>query len=288
MRQALLGKMGRITMKALMADAKAKGYGLPAINVSNMETMQTLLEAAEEMRSPIILQVSPMQIEYHEISYSLFVDLVNRIGRDMTIPWALHLDHATTKDQCLQAVRAGFDSVMFDGSHGKLEENIRTLRELRTAVGAAITLEGELGAVGGAEATETALDAVMTDPEEAADFVKRTGVDFLAVSIGNAHGFYRGQPKLDFERLEKIADATEIPLVLHGGTGIPAGDLKKAIALGMCKCNFFSEIDRAFLEGLFESPETTGMYMQKQKNARARMKAQVIKKIKECGSEGQA
>ena len=214
-----------------------------------------------------------MQIEYHEISYSLFVDLLNRIGRDVTIPWALHLDHATTKEQCLQAVRAGFDSVMFDGSHGKLEDNIRILQELRAAVGAAITLEGELGAVGGAEATETALDAVMTDPKEAAEFVRLTGVDFLAVSIGNAHGFYMGEPQLDFDRLEKNRKG-------YGDSSRAAwryrdshkGTWKKRLASACAKCNFFSEIDRAFLEGLFEAPETTGMYMQKQKNARARMK----------------
>lgn len=271
-----------------MAEAKQEGYGLPAINVSNMETMQTLLEAAEEMKSPIIVQVSPMQLIYHEISFALFIDLLKRIGRDISIPWALHLDHATTKEQCLEAVRAGFDSVMYDGSHLGIETNIGILKELRKAVGKAITLEGELGAIGGAEATEESLTSVMTDPRQAAEFVQETGVDFLAVSIGNAHGFYKGEPKLDFQRLEEIEKATKIPLVLHGGTGIPEADLKIAIQHGMCKCNFFSEIDRAFQEGLFEEPENNGMYMQKQKNARHRMKEQVKQKIKECGSEGQA
>lgn len=275
-------------MRELMADAKQNGYGLPAINVSNMEMIQTLLEAAEEMKSPIIVQVSPMQLMYHEISFALFIDLLKRIGRDSSIPWALHLDHATTKEQCLAAVRAGFDSVMYDGSHLEIETNIGTLKELRKAVGSAIALEGELGAVGGAEATEESLSSVMTDPTQAAEFVQETGIDFLAVSIGNAHGFYKGEPKLDFQRLEEIEKATKIPLVLHGGTGIPEADLKKAILHGMCKCNFFSEIDRAFQEGLFEEPEKNGMYMQKQKNARRRMKMQVKQKIKECGSEGRA
>lgn len=274
------------TMKTLLSEAEKTGKALPAINVSNMESLLALLDAAESNDYPVIIQVSPIELDHKGISFFEYAEMVKLFLGRYQVDAAIHLDHATTVEQCLMAMQGGFTSVMFDGSSLPFEENLRKSAEVANlAKKWGATVEAELGKVSGNEGEKGSSDkGYMTDPGLARSFVTATGIDCLAVAIGNAHGLHTTSPKLDFERLLTISKEAGVPLVLHGGTGIPAEDIRKAISRGIRKINFFTEIDRSFVAGFTEAlQENPSAYlMEAAKAGQERMQEEIERKIELC------
>lgn len=240
--------MPLVTLAEVLEEADAGGYAVGAFNCNNMEIIQGIIRAAEAEATPVIIQASQGAIKYAGLEY--ITALVRVAAAQTTVPVALHLDHGTDFKQILRCLRAGFTSVMIDGSQYPLQENIaltRRVAEIAHAMGASV--EGELGRIGGTEdqISVSEREATMTDPGEARHFAMETGVDALAVAIGTAHGRYQGTPELDFERLEAIARAVPVPLVLHGSSGVPDGDIRRAVKLGVRKINIDTDIRIAFV-----------------------------------------
>ncbi len=283
--------MPLVTTKELLLDAQKNGYAVGAFNVENMEMVQAVVSAAEELKSPVIIQTTPSTIAYADCNY--FYANVKTAAEKASVPVVMHLDHGNNFDLAMKAYRAGYTSIMIDGSHGTFEENITVSKAVADVCHAAgISVEAELGKVGG---KEDDLDAgegnPYTDPKQAAEFVKITGVDSLAVAIGTAHGIYKGTPKLDMERLSEIRKVVEIPLVLHGTSGVPDDDVVDCITRGICKVNYATDLRIAFTNGvrriLRENPDIIDP---KKYNAvgRDEVKNYVMKKIQICGSAGMA
>ena len=236
-----------VTGKEILLHAQENNYGVGAFNINNMEGVQAIIQAAEELNSPVILQASQGGIKYAGIEY--IAALGKLAARNAKVPVTLHLDHGTDFDQVMLCIRNGFTSVMIDGSRFPLEENIAfTKRVVEVAHAVGVTVEAELGKIGGTEdhITVDEKDATFTSPEEAKRFVEETGVDYLAIAVGTAHGVYKGEPKLDYDRITAIGKLISIPLVLHGSSGVPAESLRKAISLGICKINIDTDIRAAF------------------------------------------
>mgnify|MGYP000872404745 CR=1 FL=1 len=242
-----------MTGKELLLDAQKNRYAVGAFNVNNMEIIQAIINAAEELESPVILQASQGGLKYAGVEY--IAALGKLAGRKANVPVALHLDHGTDFEQVMQCIRHGFTSVMIDGSRFPLEENIAfTKRVVEIAHSVGVTVEAELGKIGGTEdhITVSEKDATFTDPEEARIFVEETGVDYLAIAVGTAHGVYKGEPKLDYDRIKAIREVVDIPLVLHGSSGVPSESLQKAISLGICKINIDTDIRASFAQAVKE------------------------------------
>lgn len=255
----------------MLTEARHFGYGIAAINVSNMETILAILSAADRLDQPVILQVSPMQKQAQGFEYCDIVMMIDMLATHFDHgEYSIHLDHCETVEECILASGAGFDSVMLDKSHEAIDINISEVGRLRKAL-PSVCVEAELGCVGGAEGTGEGNGMIFTDPAVASDFVEKTGSDCLAVSIGNAHGFYRSEPALRFDLLKQIADQTEVPLVLHGASGISPEDLRKAVEFGISKINFFTTLDHAFCSGLRDALKEKQMMMFVQKAAQCKM-----------------
>jgi fructose-bisphosphate aldolase class II len=240
-----------VTLREVLQNAQQEGYAVGAFNANNMEIVKAIMEAAVEERSPVILQASQGALRYAGLNY--ITAMVRAAAEEADVPVVLHLDHGTSFEQTMLCLRYGFSSVMFDGSRYPLEENIaRTAKVAEVAHAMGATVEGELGKIGGTE-DDISVDereAFFTDPAEAEQFVRETGIDALAVAIGTAHGPYKGEPVLDFERLAAIKKVVPVPLVLHGASGVPAESIRKAIELGVCKINIDTELRQAFVRGV--------------------------------------
>lgn len=238
--------MSLINANQVLQHADRHGYAVGAFNVVNLEFLNGILEAAEAKRSPIILMIAEVHFKYVDIEQ--ITPAIEHMASRASVPVVLGLDHGESVETIVRAIRCGFSSVMFDGSKLPFEENVNQASlvvQIAHAVG--VSVEAELGRVGGAEGAEglaVAHEEFFTDPEQAGEFVRRTGIDALAIAIGNAHGLYKGTPKLDFDRLEAIKKLVPVPLVLHGGSGIPDEDFRKAVQLGISKINFFTEMSR--------------------------------------------
>lgn len=280
--------MSLIAMKELLETAALRNQAVAAINASNMETVLGVIEAAERLEAGIIIQAAPIQLRNQAIDCEQFAGIVRVLLKKRRVKAALHLDHAKSVEDCRIAIDAGFTSVMFDGSMLDFETNKKNTREVvNYAIRRGVTVEAELGCVGGIEGESEAdgtHQANMTDPAQVKDFIETTKADCLAVAIGNAHGFYRLAPKLDFERLKQIRVAAGAPLVLHGGTGIPREDLDKSIAAGIRKINFFTEVDREYVKGFLRAYcDNQNIYMMDAQEAgRQSMMREVDAKIKIC------
>jgi len=239
------------TNAELMNKAMAEGYAVGAFNTNNMEITQSIVEAASAERSPLILAVSPGAMKYAGVAY---LAAIARVAADETdVPISLHLDHGMSMDDVLKALDHGFSSVMIDGSKLPFEENIAVTREtVGLARDRGASIEAELGRLVGTEdsISVSEREASMTDPDQAAEFVQRTGIDALAVSIGNAHGWYKGEPELDFDRLRAIRSKVDIPLVLHGASGIPDEMIREACSIGVDKINIDTEVRNAFRQAV--------------------------------------
>lgn len=237
-----------VKMKQLLEEARKGGYAIPAFNVCNLETVQGVLEQAEEMKAPVILQIHWLEAYYS--SPKTMVDIIKNVAADKNVKIAIHLDHGATFEDTVRCVQGGFTSVMYDGSLLPLNENIANLKkvvEMAKAVG--VTVEGEIGTIGQtSEMGEEIEGAYLTDPDDAKRLAEETGIDCLAVAIGNAHGFYKEDPQLDFTRLKEITDRVSIPLVLHGGSGIPCEQIQQGIRMGIAKINFSTVLRNAFIK----------------------------------------
>ncbi|MDF2594781.1 MAG: agaY [Clostridia bacterium] len=280
--------MPLVTSEKILYDAQKGGYAVGAFNVENMEMVLAAAEAAEELRAPIMLQTTSSTVRY--ASLKQFYANVKAIAEQLTVPVALHLDHGDSFELAMQALREGYTSIMIDGSHYDFEKNIEISKKVVEAARPnAIPVEAELGKVGGKEDDLEVKDAGYTDPLEAKEFVERTGITSLAVAIGTAHGFYAGVPKLDIERLKEIKKYVDIPLVLHGASGLSDEDVIECIKEGICKVNFATELRVAFSNGvksvLKQDPDVYDpkAYL---KVARANVKELVKNRIKVCGCQG--
>jgi fructose-bisphosphate aldolase class II len=246
-----------VSSKELVARARAEGYAVGAFNAVNMESAQAVFGAAEELRSPFIIQITQTTLGYTEPD-ELFA-LIQAIGKRATVPFAIHLDHGRSFEVCMQFIRLGVTSLMIDGSlqeDGKTprsyEENVAITGEVAAAAHAVgVTVEAEIGRLGQIGGEGDAGEH-LTDPEEAARFADATGVDMLAVAIGTAHGLYKGTPQIAHDRLKAIAGRVSIPLVMHGGTGVPDEDVRKGISLGIAKVNIDTQIRVAFYDAIME------------------------------------
>ncbi|GAB6179300.1 class II fructose-1,6-bisphosphate aldolase [Desulfotomaculum defluvii] len=284
--------MPLVPVKELLAKAEEGKYAVGAFNVNNMEIVQAILAAAEAEKAPVIMQASQGAIKYAGIEY--IYALANMAASQSTVPMALHLDHGTSFEQCMQCIRYGFTSVMIDGSKLPLEDNIAlTNKVIEVARATGVSVEAELGKIGGTEDDihVDERDAFFTDPEEARYFVEKTGVDALAIAIGTAHGQYKGVPQLDFARLEKIVGMINVPVVLHGSSGVPDEAIQEAIRLGVRKVNIDTNIREAFTGACRQVIENNAKEIDPRKVlAPAREAAtQVIReKIRVFGSSGRA
>ncbi|WP_339060425.1 tagatose bisphosphate family class II aldolase [Tepidibacillus marianensis] len=284
--------MSIISTKQMLLAAQKGKYSVPAFNIHNLETVQVVVEAAAELKSPIILAATPSTVKYTGPDYLLAI--ANVASNRYNIPIALHLDHFEDVDYIKECIDLGYKSAMIDASHDSFEENIRKVKEVVDyAHQFGVTVEAELGRLGGQEddLIVDEKDSIFTDPNKAVEFVKRTNIDSLAVAIGTAHGLYKSEPKLDFDRLEQIYQLVDVPLVLHGASGIPDKDVKRSIELGITKVNIATELKIPFSNAVKqffnENPEESDprKYLTPAKEA---MRKVVIEKIKMCGSDGKA
>ncbi|MGX1984079.1 tagatose-bisphosphate aldolase catalytic subunit [Thermolongibacillus altinsuensis] len=278
-----------VNTKEMLLKAKQEGYAVPAFNIHNLETIQVVVETAEEMRSPVILAATPGTFQYAGRDYIQAIS--ETAAKRSSIPIALHLDHHEKIEDIIASVELGAKSVMIDASHYPFDENINIVKEVvEYAHSKGATVEAELGRLGGQEddLVVDEAESYYTDPDAAVEFVKRTGVDSLAVAIGTAHGLYRSEPKLDFERLDLIRKKVNIPLVLHGASGISQEDVRRCIELGCAKVNVATELKIAFSSALrqylIDNPQVNDprKYMEPAKQA---MKKVVREKIFMCMSE---
>lgn len=242
------------SVKELLCKAQERGYAVPAFNVENMETVQGVIQAAEELNRPVILQTTPSSINYAGLDF--FAACARTAIRNTRVPIALHLDHGSSYELAANAMKEGYSSVMIDGSRLSFEDNIALtsrVSELGKILG--VSVEAELGSVGGKEDSTISESVTLTDAAQAVEFAERTKVDSLAVAIGTSHGFYKGVPKLDIKRLKEIRAAVDIPLVLHGTSGVPDEVVKECIRNGICKVNYATDLRNAFTNAVRLSME---------------------------------
>jgi fructose-bisphosphate aldolase class II len=239
--------MSLVSMKGILVPARADKYAIGAFEVWNLESVQAVVAAAEQLNRPVILQIGPYEADHAGLEDISNIAMYH--ARRAKVPVAVHLDHGDSFERTIQCIHQGFTSVMFDVSHMPFEDNIAATKEIvRIAHATGVTVEGELGRIGGEEAgiNVSDSDVHLTDPDQAVEFVKRTGIDVLAVAVGTAHGFYKSAPNIRIERLKQISQKVFIPLVLHGGTGIPAETITQTIALGIAKINICTDFVAAF------------------------------------------
>ena len=287
--------MALVNLKEMLNAASRGKYAVGMFDVSDLEMIRAVVEEAEALNSPVILGALGPDLEGSRLDY--WFAMAKLAAEKAAIPVCIHLDHANTLEQVKRAVDAGFSSVMLDASASVFEENIRRSREVVEAVQKMnISVEAELGHVGNGwvgsgEGSESGPD-MLTEPDKVAEFVERTGVDALAVSIGTAHGVYVKAPKLDIERLDMITAASDIPLVLHGGSGTPEDQMSAAIAHGISKVNIYSELltawNTAMLYELKQLPHMAAWPAVLRKNPDAAMREVIRQKIKFVGSDSKA
>jgi fructose-bisphosphate aldolase, class II len=284
--------MSFIDGKTLLYHAYENKYGVGAFSAHNAETVQAIIEAAEELRSPVMIQVGQKVIQ--TLGMEPMKALIDWYGKQTEIPVCIHLDHSRKLSQTLKAIQLSFQSVMFDGSSLSFEENVEiTKYVVKTGNELNIGVEGEIGKIGGTEddITVDENEALITGVEEALAFTDATNVDYLAVSIGTAHGIYQREPHIRFDRLEEISKEVQRPVVLHGGSDVPDHLVQKAISLGISKINVDTELRQSFTQGVQEywNENPKGIVLADSLGAgKEKMKDKVKEKIKVFGSEGQA
>ncbi|PTX64910.1 fructose-bisphosphate aldolase class II/tagatose 1,6-diphosphate aldolase GatY/KbaY [Melghirimyces profundicolus] len=240
--------MPLVSTKEMLEDARRNGFAVPAFPAHHLDIIRSVVDAADDMRSPVILQTTPATLEKVGIDY--VTALVRTAAKRVSVPVALHLDHGNSYATVARCLRMGYTSVMIDGSHLPYRENVALVRrvvEMAHAVG--VPVESELGAIGAANETPQAHSSY-TDPIQAKEFVETTGTDFLAPAFGTAHGVYRRGVRLDLTRLKAISRQTGVPLVMHGASGVPMEDIRRSIQSGIAKINFSTELKQSFSDSL--------------------------------------
>ena len=279
-----MGKTMLVNMNDILLPAKEGGYGVGFFNAVNVEMARAVIETAEELHAPVMVGTAEVLLPAMELE--LVADYLIPMAKKAKVPVCVHYDHGLTFERCMQALKLGFTSVMYDCSTLSYEENIERVAEMvKICHAMGVTVEAELGHVGdnaGAGKLERPED-YYTDPDTALDYVQRTGADSLAVAVGNAHGDYAFLPKLDFDRIRTISEKTNLPLVLHGGSGLADDDFRKAVKLGVSKINIFTDLDKAgkagVAEGIAAGEKTMMGLMPFEIQA---MKAVVAEKIRRC------
>ncbi len=277
-----------VTSREIMKDAQKNHYAIGAFNVENMEMAQAIIAAAEAQRSPVILQTTPSTLKY--ATPATYHDMVASIANKATVPVVMHLDHGDSYELAARCLMAGYSSVMIDGSRLSFEDNIELAKRVVALASLNnIPVEAELGKVGGKEDDLADAGDTYTEPDKAQEFVERTGIDSLAVAIGTAHGIYKVKPVLDVNRLIEIRRVVDIPLVLHGASGLTEEQVKSCVAEGICKVNFATELRIAYTNGVKKALEADP-YDPKAygKVGRANVQALVEKWMTICGSAGRA
>jgi fructose-bisphosphate aldolase, class II len=284
--------MALVSMKEMLITAKEKGYAVGQFNINNLEWTQAILLAAQEENSPVILGVSEGAGKYMG-TYVTVVHMVKGLieSYNITVPVAIHLDHGSSFENCKAAIDAGFTSVMIDASHHSFEENVEITKQVvEYAHAHGVSVEAELGTVGGEE--DGVIGGIMyADPNECKALVEATNIDCLAPALGSVHGPYQGEPNLGFAEMEEISKLTDLPLVLHGGTGIPTKDIQRSISLGTAKINVNTENQISATKAIREILDTDKNVYDPRKflgPAREAIKATVIGKMREFGSSQQA
>ncbi|MEA3321286.1 MAG: class II fructose-bisphosphate aldolase [Bacillota bacterium] len=285
--------MPLVSMTEMLKKANAEGYAVGQFNLNNLEFTQAILQAAQEENSPVILGVSEGAARYMG-GFKTIVALVKALMEEygVTVPVAIHLDHGSSYESCAKAIHAGFTSVMIDASHHPFEENIETTSKVvELAHFHGVSVEAELGVVGGQEDDVIADGVIYADPNECEELVKRTGIDCLAPALGSVHGPYKGEPNLGFKEMEDINNRAGVPLVLHGGTGIPTHDIQKAISFGTAKINVNTENQIASAKAVRETLAAKTEEYDPRKYlgpARDAIKDTVKGKMREFGSSNKA
>lgn len=279
-----------VRTRELLLDAKNRGYAVGAFNVENAEMMAAVVAAADEQKAPVILQTTPSTLKY--LSPQIFAAIARGFASTTVVPIALHLDHGNGIAIVEKCIQFGYTSVMIDGSALPYEENVTLTRQVcEIAAMNGVSVEAELGIVGGKEDNTEADMSQYTDPEQAADFVQRTGVDSLAISIGTAHGFYVSTPVLDLSRISLIRKVLDAPLVLHGASGVPDEVIEEAVRLGISKVNFATELRDAYTKAVRAYLLADSKVYDPKKYGVAAMEAVkqlVARKIRICNCDGKA
>lgn len=238
-----------VSSARLMKRAEKENYAIPAFNIDNLESAMAVSEIMHEMRTPVIVQMIPRTLNYGGIA--IYPAMMRELMADCPVDYALHLDHGSSLSLAKKCVAGGFSSVMFDGSLMPFEDNVKLTKEVTDfALPMDVSVEGELGTIGGKEEGDTDLEASYTKVSEAEEFVRRTNVSTLAIGVGTAHGVYKGTPHINVERIKEIHAAIDTPLVLHGASGLSDEVLKDCIAAGITKINFATELRQAYTNGI--------------------------------------
>lgn len=238
-----------VSSARLMKRAEKENYAIPAFNIDNLESAMAVSEIMHEMRTPVIVQMIPRTLNYGGIA--IYPAMMRELMADCPVDYALHLDHGSSLSLAKKCIAGGFSSVMFDGSLMPFEDNVKFTKEVTDfALPMDVSVEGELGTIGGKEEGDTDLEASYTKVSEAEEFVRRTNVSTLAIGVGTAHGVYKGTPHINIERIKEIHAAIGTPLVLHGASGLSDEVLKDCIAAGITKINFATELRQAYTNGI--------------------------------------
>lgn len=270
--------MSLVTLREILAIAEKEKTAIPAFNIDNLEIPEVIVETAENLHRPIILAIGQGAISAGGLTF--LADIVKQLALHSTIPIALHLDHGASYEQTIRCLREGFTSVMIDGSHLPLTENIAlTTAVTKAAHAVGVSVEAELGTIAGVEDDISCSKANLVDVKNVQQFIEQVQVDALAVGIGNVHGLYKGRPNLDFDLLREVKSANPPPLVLHGGSGIPGDMIQMAIEIGIRKINVATEIRLAFMSGIEDNIGARDIYKM-YRGAKERVSAIAAEKIR--------
>ena len=276
-----------VNLDYVLKKAQEGKYAVGLFNTTDTDMLEGAISAAEELNSPIIIGTAEVLLPNGELK--LIAPSIIAAAKRAKVPVVVHYDHGLTFDRCMEALKLGFTSIMYDGSTHDYDTNIKNTQEIvKIAHSFGATVEGEIGHVGQASSNDNLLTDMYTTAKEAVDYVSATGVDALAIAIGSAHGVYKTKPQLNIERLKEISGATEVPLVLHGGSGLSDSDFKNVIANGMAKVNIFTDLCLAGNEAMKEGLEKGLDYLSIRNLKVEKIKQAVMNKIKLFGSVNKA
>jgi len=276
-----------VNLDYVLKKAQKEHYGVGLFNTTDTDMLEAAISAAEELNSPIIIGTAEVLLPYGELD--LIAPSIIAAAKRATVPVVVHYDHGLTFDRCMQALKLGFTSIMFDGSLGDEAKNIaETAEVVKIAHSFGATVEGEIGHVGEAASGDNSVTDSYTTPQEAVDFINKTGVDALAVAIGTAHGAYKEKPRLDIERLKEIRAAVDTPLVLHGGSGLSDDDFRNTVREGIAKVNIFTDLCNAGNAAMEEGIKKGLPYLEIRDLKVKAIKEVVKNKIRLFGSENKA
>jgi fructose-bisphosphate aldolase class II len=276
-----------VNLDYVLKKAQEGNYAVGLFNTTDTDMLEAAISAAEEMNSPIIIGTAEVLLPYGELD--LIAPSVIASAKRAKVPVVVHYDHGLTFERCMQALKLGFTSIMFDGSAGDAEQNIKdTSNIVKIAHSFGATVEGEIGHVGEASTCDNVVSDKYTTPQEAIDFIEKTGVDALAIAIGTAHGAYKEKPCLDLERLKQIRAKVDTPLVLHGGSGLSDDDFRNTIKYGIAKVNIFTDLCLAGVEGVKGGFDENLSYLEMRNLKVSKIKEAVKAKIRLFGSENRA